>query len=88
MTAVFVVPFYQYINLCTLCPKDYAWAAAFKYIEGIRTARQIQLRTPQQMSKLAGKMKHNYYQAVVLSLSVLVSYCKCVCVCVSSPPPL
>lgn len=83
LTAVFVVPCYQFINLCTICPKDYEWGIPFKFIEGLKTAREIKLQDTQQMNKLFNKMKFNYFQAMGTHLSVLCSYSKlddkCLC---------
>lgn len=74
LAAAIVVPCYQFINLCTLCSKDTRWALPFQFVEGLKTARQIRLEDERQMNSLHFKMKVNFYRAIVLQYTIIISY--------------
>lgn len=75
--AAIVVPCYQFINLCAICPKDLHWALPFQFVEGLKTARNIHIENEKDLDILFTKMRINYYRSFVLQYSVIISYSKC-----------
>ena len=72
--AAIVVPCYQFINLCTICSKDIQWALPFKFVEGLKTPREIKLEDEWQIDRLYHKMRFNFYRAYILKHSIIISY--------------